>query len=100
MRNVQSWKTPSRAYISCLATAHYDMGLRGKNLVAAVKHIVPRWKGHFDKPPTDNALVQRADKSRRIKSEAPEINLVKKPLWKKAKSDAKRSVCTFDFRKP
>ena len=92
MRDVQSWRTPSRAYISCLATAFYDKGLREKELVDAVTGIVPRWKRQFDAPISDNALTQRAEKSRRYPSEAPETNPTKKVLWNKAKDDAKRGV--------
>jgi hypothetical protein len=51
------------AVLKYLATAHWDKGARGKEVVAAVVAMVPDWKKFFDGKITDNALVMRADKA-------------------------------------
>lgn len=91
-RVVQSWNAPKRAYVSCLATAAWDDGKRGRQLVEAVTAIVPRWRSWFDTPPSDSALINRAHHSRcgpTAKTEAPEVSQHKKAIWPIAKRDYK-----------
>lgn len=97
-RIVQPWSTPERAYVSCLATAAYDAGKRGKELVEAVTRIVPKWRSLFVVPPSDSALINRARNSRRgptSKTEAPEVSPRKKAIWPVAKRDYKTGKCTL-----
>lgn len=97
-RIVQSWIAPMRSYVSCLATAAFDDGLRGAALVEAVSSIVPRWRSLFETPPTDTALISRAHKSRRgptSETEAPEVNMYKKAIWPIAKRDHNSGKRTF-----
>jgi hypothetical protein len=96
-RVVQSWSRPKRAYVSCLATAAFDDGKRGRELVEAVERIVPEWKSFFEVPPTDIALIGRAHNSRLMPSEAPEVSKYNKGIWPVAQRDyANRSssYCT------
>jgi hypothetical protein len=97
-RVVQSWNTPERAYVSCLATAAYDDGKRGMQIVYAVEDIAPWWHSAFDTEPSDTALISRAHNSRRgptSKTEAPEVSVHKKPVWRMAKRDYKAGVCSL-----
>lgn len=97
-RVVQSWSTRRRAYLSGLGTAAWDDGKRGKHIVEAVTAIVPRWRSWFDSPPTDRALMMRAHNSRcgpTSKTEAPEVSVHKKAVWKIAKRDYKSGVCSL-----
>jgi hypothetical protein len=45
--------------------ALWDEGLRGNALYDAFASMIPQWKRFFDKPISDAAPVQRADKARR-----------------------------------
>jgi hypothetical protein len=100
-RTVQSWSTPERAYVSCLATAAYDDGKRGKQIVAAVANIVPDWKSFFEVPPSNGALINRAHNSRcspTSKTEAPEVSKHKKSVWPMAEKDYRLGVCSLRER--
>lgn len=89
-RVVHSWNKGSvRQLMKCMAIALHDEGLRGKELFAAFEKMLPAWKTFFDKPISDNAPGQRADKARRIKTEAPEKHRLLGPLWKGAVRDVK-----------
>jgi hypothetical protein len=97
-RIVQSWIAPMRAYVSCLATAAFDDGLRGAGLVEAVSSIVPKWRSLFETAPTDTALISRAHNSRcgpTSETEAPEANVHKKAIWPIAKRDYKAGKRSF-----
>jgi hypothetical protein len=100
-RIVQSWNRPLRAYVSCLATAAWDDGKRGEELVEAVSKIVPKWRSFFGTPPTVTAVVSRAHHSRcgvTSKTEAPEVNAKKKAIWPIAKRDYKAGKRSFSLK--
>ncbi len=101
-RVVQLWNTPLRIYVSCLATAAYDDGKRGQQIVDAVSKIVPKWRSFFDTRPTDTALISRAHNSRcgaTAKTEAPEVNPHKKAIWPIAKRDYKAGKRSFGLKR-
>lgn len=85
---MQSWRTPAKLYFKCLAAALHDEGLRGSALLEAFGSMIPNWKRLFDDI-SDDALLQRADKARRYKTEMPENNPAMKAMWPQAKRDAK-----------
>jgi hypothetical protein len=100
-RVVQSWNRPLRVYVSCLATAAWDDGKRGEELVEAVSKIVPKWRSFFGTPPTVTAVVSRAHHSRcgvTSKTEAPEVNAKKKAIWPIAKRDYKAGKRSFSLK--
>jgi hypothetical protein len=92
-RVVNSWRTPEKLYMKCALVALHDEGLRGNALYEAFATMVPNWRKFFDKPISDAAPVQRADKARRggkYKMEAPENHPVMKVMFPRAVKDAAR----------
>jgi hypothetical protein len=92
-RVVNSWRTPPKLYMKCLLVALHDKGLRGDELYSEFAYMIPNWRKFFDKPISDAAPVQRADKARRggkYKMEAPENHPVMKVLFPRAVKDAAR----------
>jgi hypothetical protein len=92
-RNVNSWRKPERLYLKCLLVALHDEGLRGNALYEAFAELVPHWRKFFDKPVSDAAPVQRADKARRggkYAGEAPEAHPVMSLMFPHAVRAAKK----------
>jgi len=82
--------------MKCMAIALHDEGLRGSALYAEFAKMLPPWRKFFDGPISDDAPGQRADKARRIKTEAPEKHRLLGPLWKGAVRDVKaRKVWSY-----
>jgi hypothetical protein len=72
-RVVQSWRSFAEGRLmKAMAVKLHDNGLRGRALEQKFKYLVPHWKSYFDKPISDGAVSQRADKGRRYPSENPE----------------------------
>ena len=80
-RVVNSWNFPEGLLMKAVAVRLHDRGLRGKKLERQFARIVPHWKSYFDKPISDNAIAQRADKARRYENEAPENNPALRVYW-------------------
>jgi hypothetical protein len=92
-REINTWRTPPKLYMKCALVALWDEGLRGTALYSAFASMIPAWRKFFDKPISDAAPVQRADKARRggkYKMEAPENHPVMKVMFPRAVKDAAR----------
>jgi hypothetical protein len=89
-RIINSWNFPEGRFMKCVATHLYDRKLRGHALLSAFQKFVPHWKEYFDKPISDDAVVQRADKARRYANENPETNPRLKRYWRPAGAIVRR----------
>lgn len=98
-RDLQNWRRGDRAYIRCLAVVIWDLGIHNKDeLTKKVNKVLGfDWKERFEVRMTNNALAQRADKARRISTEAPEVNEALKPYWPQAKLDFANGKTSFPF---
>src|SRR5205809_4474315 len=89
-RIVNSWNFREGRFMKCVATWLYDRGLRGRALLAEFRRLIPHWKEYFERPISDDAVVQRADKARRYPSENPQSNPRLKPYWRVAGEAVRR----------
>jgi hypothetical protein len=92
-RVINSWNFSEGRLMKCMATHLYDSGLRGQALLSAFEKLVPNWKQYFQKPISDEALLQRADKARRYANENPETNPRLKRYWQPAGAAVRRREC-------
>lgn len=93
VREINTWRTVPKLYMKCVLAALHDEGLRGGALYEAFASMIPAWRMFFEKPISDAAPVQRADKARRggkYKMEAPENHPVMKVLFPRAVKDVAR----------
>jgi hypothetical protein len=68
----QSWNaTPQRKLLKCMIVAIDRQGARGLAVARKFKELVPNYQTFFERPVTDQAIIQRGDCARRYSNENP-----------------------------